>query len=189
MKLCKALKYNKALTADGEALVQSLVDSACIADDASWWAGKCILRSCNTMGRALRKIGGPLLDGAPVTVLVEQDGSLEIETDMLVVGCATGLRIFGKVAADGPQLSVVLDGCEFFEPSEEFGISKALNKCESDLRPQLPADEDGRRAASTLTQIFGDGDMLVLRADAEDVGLLVLSRAEAEYDVAKRRRG
>ena len=28
--------------------------------------------------------GGPLLDGSPVTLLVERDGSMELETDMLV---------------------------------------------------------------------------------------------------------
>ena len=34
--------------------------------------------------------GGPLLDGSPVTLLVGRDGSAELETDMLVLGCAAG---------------------------------------------------------------------------------------------------
>jgi hypothetical protein len=116
-KLCKKLAFNKALDAAGEELVQTLVDGGSPPEEGSdWWSGKYILRSCNELAKALRAAGGPLLDGAPVTVLVEQDGSLEIETDMLIKGCATGLRIFGQVAP-GEQLEVTLNECEFFEPS------------------------------------------------------------------------
>ena len=188
-KILDALKYNKALTEDGEALLQTLVESETLpAAGDDWWSGKFVLRSCNTLGRALRAKGGPLLDGSPVTINIV-DGELEIETDILVLGCATGLRIFGSVAADGDRLQLSLKNPEFFEPNEEFGITKALEKCESQLRPQLPSHESP--LTSTLEVLFGDEDMLCVKAsvDGDDDVMLVLSKDEAAFDVAKRLRG
>ena len=139
--LCKRLLYNKQLDAQGEALLQALIDSGgggegegeappspAVTSTAEeeveawpmiggssgyhrmagrlvttpavtaatpqavdapmtgeWWAGKFILRSCHELACALRAAGGPLLDGSPVTLLVERDGSMELETDMLVL--------------------------------------------------------------------------------------------------------
>ena len=190
-QLTKSLKYNKAFTETSEGLVQTLVDSAAAAPGVTgdYWAGKFMLRSSNAVEKLLRSVGAPMLDGAPVTVTVGEGGSLELETDILVLQCATGLRVFGSVAPEddgsAAALSVVLSNCEFFEPSEEFGITQALEKCEAELRPKLPSDE--QRVGTTLTPLFGDDDTLIFRAD--DVGLLVLSRSEQEYEVAKRRRG
>ena len=76
-------------------------------------------------------------------------GSLTIETDMLVAGCATGLRLFGSVEAEAGAdggVRLLLDAHEFFEPSDEFGISKALRRCEEVLRPVLPSGESTRSA-------------------------------------------
>ena len=186
-QLTKALKYNKAFTETSERLVQTLVDSgAAPSVSGDLVAGSFMLRSSNAVEKMLRSVGARMLDGAPVTVTVSEGGSLELETDILVLSSATGLRIFGSIAP-GEQLGVVLSSCEFFEPQEEFGITKALEKCEAELRPKLPSDE--MRVATTLTPLFGDADTLILRADAEDVGLLVLSRSQQEYEVAKRRRG
>ena len=129
-ELCKALRYNKPFTEDSRALLQSLADSGSApAAGEQWWTGKLILRSCSELAKALRAAGGPLLDGSPVTVSVSGDGEVELETDMLVLGCATGLRIFGTAEADGEQLRVSASETEFFEPSEEFGITKALVRC------------------------------------------------------------
>ena len=121
-ELCKALRYNKPFTEDSRALLQSLADSGSApAAGEQWWTGKLILRSCSELAKALRAAGGPLLDGSPVTVSVSGDGEVELETDMLVLGCATGLRILGTAEADGEQLRVSASETEFFEPSEEFG--------------------------------------------------------------------
>lgn len=191
-QLTKSLKYNKPFTETSEGLVQTLVESGAAApsvsgDAAGWWAGSFMLRSSNTIEKLLRSVGAPMLDGAPVTVTIGEDGLVELETDILVLSSATGLRVFGSVAPEEEQLSIVLSSCEFFEPSEEFGITKALEKCEAELRPKLPSDQ--LRVATTLAPLFGDDDTLVLRADADNVGLLVLSRSQQEYEVAKRRRG
>jgi len=202
--LCKKLLYNKRLDPQGEALLDALVDSGGQADalGEEWWAGKFILRSCHEFARALRAAGGPLLDGAPVTLLVGRDGSVELETDLLVLGCATGLRLFGEVAVgaaeegqaeegQGEVLRLTARGCEFFEPSEEFGITKALVRCEEVLRPALPSHESPLLA--TLLRLYSDGDTLCLSIEVEGESegplRLLLSRDEAEFDVAKRRRG
>ena len=66
---------------------------------------------------------------------------------MLVESCATGLRLLGNVKAGGDGgVRVQLDAHEFFEPSDEFGISKALNKCKEVLTPLLPSGESTRSA-------------------------------------------
>ena len=70
--------------------------------------------------------------------------------------------------------------------AQEFGITKALNWCESNLRAQLPSAE--QPLAAPLTPMFNDEDMLVLSMD-DAAEPLVLSRAAGEFDVAKRRRG
>lgn len=187
-----ALKYNKALTEEGNGLLQSLIETQTLPGAGEpWWKGKLILRSCNPLKMALKSRGGPLLDGAPVMVRIDDSGEVEVETDMLVLGCATGLRFFGAAVVDGDALKVTLNACEFFEPSEEFGITKALNKCEAEVRPKLPSDE--MPLTASLTAVFSDEEMLCVRAstddtDAEDM-ILVLSRDDAAFDVAKRRRG
>lgn len=107
-----------------------------------------------------------------------------------MVGCATGLRLFGTSAVEAERLHVTLSGCEFFEPSEEFGITKALVKCEAELRPKLPSTAEPLTA--TLQAVFSDTEMLIARLeeDGEEGGmLLVMARDEQAFDVAKRRRG
>ena len=185
--LTESLKYNKPLTEDGEKLVHTLVNSGAAPSTADkWWTGKFILISCNGLARTLRKMGGPLLDGSPVTMQICEDGSLEIETDMLVKGCATGLRFLGTAAiANDERLRLTLSATEFFEPSEEVGITKALNFCEETLRPTMPSDE--QPASVAVAPIFSDETMLC--TEAEETGTLVLLRNGQAYDVAKRRRG
>ena len=60
--LCKKLLYNKKLDAQGEALLQALIDSGGEGDAPveEWWAGKFILRSCHELACALRAAGAPL---------------------------------------------------------------------------------------------------------------------------------
>ena len=55
-----------------------------------WWAGNDEYFECT------------ILDWH---VVVGEDGSLEVETDMLVLGCATGLRLFGSAAPPRAALS------------------------------------------------------------------------------------
>ena len=64
-----------------------------------------------------------------------------------------------SVAPEDEQLSIVLTSCEFFEPSEEFGITKALEKCEAELRPKLPSDE--QRVATALTPLSSSTDTVL----------------------------
>jgi hypothetical protein len=132
---------------------------------------------------------------------VGRDGSAELETDMLVLGCATGLRIFGEVVVEegrggeGARLRLAANGCEFFEPSEEFGITKALVRCEEVVRPVLPSGESP--FVATVQPAYSDGDTLCASIEMAEIELaggegplrLLLSRDEAGYDVAKRRRG
>lgn len=134
-------------------------------------------------------------------IKVEQSGAIVIETDLLVLGCDTGLRVSGSLqhgmvpGDDTGLLRATLDGTEFFEPSDvhgrvsnpeltgffplprallpvppsrhrfaseqEFGITKALNKCEADLRPIMPSKEAKRVA--TFKALFLDEAMMLLR--------------------------
>jgi len=102
-----------------------------------------------------------------VDIKVEQSGAIVIETDLLVLGCDTGLRVSGSLqhgmvpGDDTGLLRATLDGTEFFEPSDEFGITKALNKCEADLRPIMPSKEAKRVA--TFKALFLDEAMMLLR--------------------------
>ena len=165
--LLKKIAYHKPLGEDGEALIDSIIAEGSVAEATSppdWWRGCFLLQTCNSLTKKLRGITGPLLDGAPVTVTVgAEDGAVHIETDMLVVGCATGWRVFGTASAggDGATCEMTLDTAEFFEPSEEFGISKALDKCEAKLRPEMPSAEEPM--AATLALRYADDDLLVVR--------------------------
>jgi hypothetical protein len=60
--LCKKLLYNKKLDAQGEALLQALIENGGEGDAPveEWWAGKFILRSCHELACALRAAGAPL---------------------------------------------------------------------------------------------------------------------------------
>jgi len=163
--------YNRHITEQGLALIDDLVASAPpVPGDKVWWLGRFVLQSSYVVAEALRDAGKwRLLDGAPVSVVTTgQDGHvLEIETDLLVLGCDTGLRISGSLQHDGIAdddaglLRITLDHSEFFEPSDEFGITKALNKCEAELRPQLPSKEAPLTA--TLRPEFVDDSMVILR--------------------------
>ena len=166
------LKFNREITDEGEQLFDELVRRAppiASNGDNAWWLGRCQLLSSHLLTQALRDAGKwRLLDGSPVFVTTmpgEDGGQLEIETDLLVLGCDTGLRFTGRVrhhsSADGAELlSVVVDDSEFFEPSDEFGITKALKKCEAELRPKLPSD--AHKLHATLRAVFADESMILL---------------------------
>ena len=194
-ELLEQLKYNKPLSDACVNLIDGLVAAGGEAPPPEgWWRGAFILNSCNEFNRWLRKISGPLLDGAPVTVTVEEDGALHLETDMLVVSCATGLRVFGSVTSEPSHpesASVTLAACDFFEPSEEFGITKALEKCEEKLRPKMPSAAAPKTASLELR--YADDDLILawLRADGEEDRPLVISRVldERTMEVMRARRG
>ena len=194
--MIKSLLYNKPMPENSEQLVQVIMESGSgtsVPDE--WWLDSgFVLNSCRELSVAMRKRGGPLLDGAPVTVTVEAGNKVTVETDLLVVGCATGVRIFGSVVDTSrmPAISLEANDCEFFEPSEEFGITKALTKCEAELRPQLPNADAPLRM--TLEPRYFDEELLIIRATIDNVEgsepmTLVLSKDEAAVEVAKRRRG
>ena len=189
--LLKQISYNKPLLDSGEEIISYLIESSSESQD-KWWEGAFVMNSANLFNKALRAATGPLLDGAPVTVTVSpDDGKVHIETDMIVVGCATGLRIFGSMSGSDATASVTLDKCEFFEPSEEFGITKALDKCEAELRPKLPSAETPMSA--TLNLRYCDDTLVVVGmvADgAEDEVPLIFSKVPAEeMETMRARRG
>ena len=191
--LIKSLLYNKAMPENGQDLIATIEAAGGNSLPDEWWNGCFVLNSCREVAVAMRKRGGPLLDGAPVTMTVEEAGSkVTLETDMLVVGCATGVRIFGAVVdkSAGSSITIEATDCEFFEPSEEFGITKALNKCEAELRPQLPSADAPVRMS--FVPRYCDDEILVVAAnvgDGADPLTLVLTKDEAAVEVAKRRRG
>lgn len=122
-RLVKGLLYNKRITDEGLALIQELAVRAPIIA-GSWWTGRFVMSSSYLVADALKGLGmWRLLDGAPVSVAVTGEG-VELETDLLVLGCGTGLRVRGSLQLqsliDGTDaVRVTLDCSEFFEPTEE----------------------------------------------------------------------
>ena len=122
-RLVKGLLYNKRITDEGLALIQELAVRAPIIA-GSWWTGRFVMSSSYLVADALKGLGmWRLLDGAPVSVAVTGEG-VELETDLLVLGCGTGLRVRGSLQlqsiVDGTDaVRVTLDCSEFFEPTEE----------------------------------------------------------------------
>ena len=192
----KALLYNKPMPENGDELITCIMQSGsgASAPDGWWVDSSFVLNSCREIAVCMRDCGGPLLDGAPVTLTVEEGKHVTVETDLLVAGCATGARILGTVVdtSGTPAISLEATDCEFFEPSEEFGITKALTKCEAEVRPKLPNADAPLRM--TVEPRYFDDELLILTATIDGIAgsepmTLVLSKDEAAVEVAKRRRG
>lgn len=184
--IVQALLYNKVPSDEIIAAMATMVDTGQPVADGNWCVGKYILRSSHVVASWLRDAGKwRMLDGAPVIVAVAGDGDVVLETDLLVSGCDTGLRIFGKLlpaSDEGGIFDLTLNSSEFFEPSEEFGITKALKKCEAELRPKLPAKDAS--ASMALRPVFVDDTMVLLREegqpDQRNTMTLVLSRMPSD---------
>ena len=123
-RLVKGLLYNKRITDEGLALIEELAVRPPPIIAGNWWTGRFVMSSSYLVADALKGLGmWRLLDGAPVSVAVTGEG-VELETDLLVLGCGTGLRVRGSLQlqsiVDGADaVRVTLDGSEFFEPTEE----------------------------------------------------------------------
>lgn len=123
-RLVKGLLYNKRITDEGLALIEELAVRPPPIIAGSWWTGRFVMSSSYLVADALKGLGmWRLLDGAPVSVAVMGE-RVELETDLLVLGCGTGLRVRGSLQlqslVDGTDaVRVTLDGSEFFEPTEE----------------------------------------------------------------------
>ncbi|KOO22167.1 hypothetical protein Ctob_001135, partial [Chrysochromulina tobinii] len=177
--------YNKRITDEGLALIEELAVRAPPIIAGSWWTGRFVMSSSYLVADALKGLGmWRLLDGAPVSVAVMGE-RVELETDLLVLGCGTGLRVRGSLQlqslVDGTDaVRVTLDGSDFFEPTEEFGIAKALVKCEAELLPKLPSKD--APFTMLLRPTFVDEAILLLREteiepkERETPLTLVLSR-------------
>ena len=130
-KLAQLLSYNKPYADEAAALVKVLASLSPPTEQQARRDGRYMLRSSGEFARTLRRatprFDTPLLDGAPVVIIVEGE-ALTIETEMLVLGCATGLRLSGSVVTDGAGLAASLTAGDFFEPSEEFGIVTATDQ-------------------------------------------------------------
>jgi hypothetical protein len=216
-RLVKGLLYNKRITDEGLALIEELAVRAPPIIAGSWWTGRFVMSSSYLVADALKGLGmWRLLDGAPVSVAVMGE-RVELETDLLVLGCGTGLRVRGSLQlqslVDGTDaVRVTLDGSDFFEPTEEvkeplfqcralcldlaltspsaralrsspgsqFGIAKALVKCEAELLPKLPSKD--APFTMLLRPTFVDEAILLLREteiepkERETPLTLVLSR-------------
>jgi len=188
-ELVKNLMYNRRISEQGLATVDELIASAPAMPAEEWWLGRYILCSSYLLAEALRDAGKwRMLDGAPVFVTLAGSGGqphVEVETDLLVLSCDTGLRVsgFAELCGDeqaGTTLRLVLDRTEFFEPSDEFGITKALDKCEAELRPLMPSE--AATITTTLQPLFVDERLLILRESSEErePKTLILSRLPAE---------
>ena len=70
--LRQQLLYNKPLTPDGEQLL-SVLEGSSGEGAADLAVGKYVLNSSADLAAALRKAGGPLLDGAPVELVIKED--------------------------------------------------------------------------------------------------------------------
>ena len=93
--LIKSLLYNKAMPENGQDLIATIEAAGGNSLPDEWWNGCFVLNSCREVAVAMRKRGGPLLDGAPVTMTVEEAGSkVTLETCWW---SAAGVRIFGAV--------------------------------------------------------------------------------------------
>jgi hypothetical protein len=131
-RLVKGLLYNKRITDEGLALIEELAVRAPPIIAGSWWTGRFVMSSSYLVADALKGLGmWRLLDGAPVSVAVMGE-RVELETDLLVLGCGTGLRVRGSLQlqslVDGTDaVRVTLDGSDFFEPTEE--VKEPLFQC------------------------------------------------------------
>ena len=144
---------------------------------------------CREVAVAMRKVVAPC-STVPCDNTVEEAGSkVTLETDMLVVGCATGVRIFGAVV-DKSAGSLLPSR----RPTASFRAQRswhleALNKCEAELRPQLPCADAPVRMS--FVPRYCDDELLMVVANVgggTDPLTLVLTKDEAAVEVAKRRR-
>ena len=56
-----------------------------------------------------------------------------MELDLFVDAALVGVRVTGTVRPRGAAFALVANGVEFFEPNEEFGVTKQLEKTEAAL--------------------------------------------------------
>ena len=74
--------------------------------------------------------------------------------------------------------------------AHDNGITKALNKCPPELRPQLPSADAPVRMSFVPRYCDDELPMVVANVgDGTDPLTLVLTKDEAAVEVAKRRRG
>ena len=96
---------------------------------------------------------------------------------MFVAGCAVGLRLSGSLA-EGQ--SAAFNRGEFFEPSEEWGITRAIGKCRDTLAAVMPSC--GLLVAPSFVMIYDDDDVSVLRLQRDDdsePSFVVLAKLDA----------
>lgn len=127
--------------------------------------------SCDALKAALKAARTPMQD---CIVLIDEAGSVTLEAESFVAACAVGIRFRGAVSAHEAERRLKFSAVEFFEPTEEWGISRGLAKCEEALRPLAPSA--GGVELAPLRVRFADEDMCVLHGDGE-LGYVVLSRA------------
>ena len=106
--------------------------------------------SCDALKAALKAARTPMQD---CIVLIDEAGSVTLEAESFVAACAVGIRFRGAVSAHEAERRLKFSAVEFFEPTEEWGISRGLAKCEEALRPLAPSAGGGHGVAGGIAAI------------------------------------
>ena len=168
------LRYAFSLSSAACSAFEDLAGGAAAAGvPAVATAGRFKLLAHDALSSALKQARAPL-DAAAVAV--RDDGSLTAELDLLVGGAVVGLRLAGSLSAapDAAPLRLVFDSFEWFEPSEEFGVSRQIAMA----RERLDGALEGLKPYEAAIEVAFASDALLLCRDTRLGGArLVLQRA------------
>lgn len=175
---CEAVPLPQELLTHVEALIDTTTTTGVEAIQGRF----CIL-ACEPLGAALeaicpRKSWHRSWLTRTTQVSASGVGPFWFELELDVLMAATGLRVGGEIVqASSEEIVVSLTEAEFFEPSDEFGIAKSIAKCEEVIRPQLSSS-----VQLSLSPIYADDDLYILRDRAGSGGLTILSRLPDRED-------
>ena len=132
--------------------ISDLASAAGTLASGDVWTGRFNLLACEPLGAALENAcprkswyRGWLTRTTEVDLGKEVTGStrpLSLELELDVMMALTGLRAEGEVELGAGQMDAIrlsLSTASFFEPCDEFGISKSIAKAEEELVPQFPS--------------------------------------------------
>jgi hypothetical protein len=183
--LVKELRYSNSLS---PAALQAFEELAAQPLDLSWgaqppWVGRFNLLGHDALASALKGVRAPL---ESAKLIIASDGVLAAELDLFVGGAVVGLRLHGSVSADeeGERLRLRLQSAEWFEPSDEFGVSRQIALA----REKLDGTLGTLPYETTLALCFAQDELCVLRhtaaADSPVVTQRVVGSREADAAMA-----
>eukprot|EP00967_Tisochrysis_lutea_P129004 scaffold221403_cov31-Tisochrysis_lutea.AAC.1 len=177
--LVRELRYSFVpSTAAQDAIAELAATPAAVPSDALLpCIGRFRLLAHQILAAKLKEARAPL---ETVKLVVSPEGALIVELDLFVGGAVVGLRLKGMISATDKarQLKLSLQSAEWFEPNEEFGVSRqiglAREKFDGTLA-RLPYE-------TTLNLSFSEDDLCIMRDDVAPESSIVLQRIQGSKE-------